>query len=74
MGDDHEHSYTQALERRVQALWKALEASTRSLETLSLAGGRDQPMLADLMDVRGYANSRAREARKALVACSSAVV
>lgn len=42
-----------------------LDAYT-SLRALSSAGGRDMPALQDLIDVRGYANSRANAAQQAL--------
>jgi hypothetical protein len=49
------------------ALREALTGATRSLETLSHAGSRDAgEHLSDLIDVRGYAASRARVAAATL--------
>ena len=46
-------------------LREALKDAAMSLETLSMSGGRDHP-ISDLVDVRGYASSRAWVARTAL--------
>jgi hypothetical protein len=46
-------------------LREALEEAASSLEALSTAGAHDST-IEDLIDVRGYAGSRAREARAAL--------
>lgn len=46
---------------------EALEESAKSLEALSTAGARTgSEYLQDMIDVRGYAASRAREARAAI--------
>jgi len=55
-----------ARDLEVKALRDALEDAAKSLETLARAGTKDQPLLEDLFQIRGYANSRAISARAAL--------
>ena len=58
-----------ALLAEVDRLREALRAAATSLTTLSLAGTRNSASgIEDMIDVRGYANSRARVAWAALTA------
>jgi len=55
-----------ALRAENERLRGALADAASSLSALSNAGGRHDPGLADMIDVRGYAHSRAAVARRAL--------
>jgi len=54
------------LERERDELEKALTAAVNSLDCLARAGSRDNEYLSDMIDVQGYAHSRASEAHRLL--------
>src|SRR5690606_40599755 len=57
----------EALDAECSALVEALDGAARSLETISKLAGRDEYM-QEMIEVRGYASSRAAVARSALSA------
>lgn len=62
---DGEYVLYSDFEARCAGLETALHEAASSLETISASAGRDEYM-EDMLQVRGYANSRATVARSAL--------
>lgn len=67
LGDYVEWEAYEALQAECDALVEALDGAARSLETISKLAGRDEYM-QEMIEVRGYASSRAAVARSALSA------